>query len=177
MVRMRQMLGPAPEEDDLASAPQAFEAFFAEERDRLLRALYLLTGNVQEAEEIMQDAFVEVWERWGRVSAMDSPAGYLFRTAMNRHRSGVRRALRAARRTIGIAEGGDEFARADERDALARALAQLPTRQRAAIVLTELLGYDAGIAAEILGVRGVTVRSLASRARAALRRELEGDDG
>jgi RNA polymerase sigma-70 factor (ECF subfamily) len=136
-----------------------------------------VTGNAQEAEEIMQDAFLEVWERWDRVSAMESPVGYLFRTAMNRHRSGVRRALRAGRRILGSAEGGDDFARADERDALARALTNLPSRQRAAIVLTELLGYEAKSAAAMLGVRDVTVRSLASRARSGLRKELEENDG
>lgn len=56
-----------------------------------------MTGNRQEAEEIMQDAFVAIWERWDRVGPMDDPTGYLYRTAMNRHRSGRRRAARAAR--------------------------------------------------------------------------------
>ena len=177
MVRMRRTLQATSDRDDPTSEPLTFEAFFAEERDRLLRALYLVTGNSQEAEEIMQEAFLEVWERWDRVLSMDSPVGYLFRTAMNRHRSRVRRALRATRRAVGIAEGGDEFARADERDAVARALARLPARQRAAIVLTELFGYEAKTAAAILGVRDVTVRSLASRARAGLRKELEENDG
>ncbi|HEY8018983.1 MAG TPA: sigma factor, partial [Actinomycetota bacterium] len=109
----------------VTAAPAAFEDFFEAERARLLRALYLLTGNAQEAEEVLQDSFMAVWERWDRVSTMDDPTGYLFRTALNRHRSGVRRATRAARRTIGLADGGDLFAAADERDALARALATL----------------------------------------------------
>jgi RNA polymerase sigma factor (sigma-70 family) len=177
MVRMRQTLETSSDRADPLSGPLTFEAFFAEERDRLLRALYVVTGNAQEAEEIMQEAFLEVWERWDRVSTMDSSVGYLFRTAMNRHRSGARRALRAARRVIRMADGGDDFARADERDALARALTHLPTRQRAAIVLTEMLGYEAKAAAAILGVRDATVRSLASRARASLRKELKENDG
>jgi DNA-directed RNA polymerase specialized sigma24 family protein len=80
-----------------------------------------VTGNVQEAEEVAQDAFLAVWERWDRVRAMEEPTGYLFRTAMNRLRSLRRRAARAARRAIGRAEGGDPFAEADEREALARA--------------------------------------------------------
>lgn len=177
MVRMRRTFEARSERGDRLAETRTFEDFFAEERNRLLRALFLVTGNAQEAEEIVQDAFLEVWERWDRVAAMESPVGYLFRIAMNRHRSGVRRALRAARRVIRSAEGGDDFARADERDALARALANLPSRQRAAIVLTELLGYEATTAAAILGVRDVTVRSLASRARAGLRKELEENDG
>jgi RNA polymerase sigma factor (sigma-70 family) len=154
----------------------SFEPFFEAEHGRLLRALYLVTGNAQEAEELMQDAFVAVWERWDRVGAMEEPTGYLYRTAMNRYRSRIRRAARATRRAVGSVEGGDAFAAADERDAVARALARLPERQRAAIVLTELLGYDSVAAGRILGVKDVTVRSLASQARTALRTELEDRD-
>ncbi len=154
----------------------SFEAFFEVEHERLLRALYLVTGDAQEAEELMQDAFVAVWERWDRVSLMDEPTGYLYRTAMNRFRSRLRRASRAARRAIGSVEGGDAFAAADERDALARALALLPERQRSAIVLTELLGYGSAEAGRILGVKDVTVRSLASQARVTLRTHLEDHD-
>lgn len=157
-------------------AVRSFESFFEAEHDRLLRALYLVTGNAEEAEELMQDAFVAVWERWDRVGAMDEPTGYLYRTAMNRFRSRLRRAARATRRVVGAAEGGDAFAAAEERDAVARALARLPERQRAAVVLTELLGYDSTEAGRILGVKDVTVRSLASQARAVLRTELEDRD-
>jgi RNA polymerase sigma-70 factor (sigma-E family) len=158
------------------AVPVSFEAFFEAEHERLLRALYLVTGNAQEAEELMQEAFLAVWERWDRVASMDEPTGYLYRTAMNRFRSRVRRASRAARRAIGSTEGGDAFTAADERDALARALARLPERQRAAIVLVELLGYGSEEAGRILGVKDGTVRSLASQARAALRTHLEAPD-
>jgi RNA polymerase sigma factor (sigma-70 family) len=162
----------------VTAAPAAFEDFFEAERARLLRALYLLTGNAQEAEEVLQDSFMAVWERWDRVSTMDDPTGYLFRTALNRHRSGVRRATRAARRTIGLADGGDLFAAADERDALARALATLSPRRREAIVLTELMGYGSAEAGRAMGIADATVRRLTQDARAQLRRELEDtDDG
>ena len=75
--------------------PIAFEAFFGAERVRLFRALYLLTGNTEEAEEVLQEAFIAIWERWDRVGAMADPTGYLYRTAMNRWR----RATRSARRS------------------------------------------------------------------------------
>ena len=161
----------------MAAAPEPgdFESFFEGERTRLLRALFLLTGNAQEAEELMQDAFLAVWERWDRVRAMDDPTGYLYRTAMNRHRSKVRRVTRAARRLVGAAEMGDAFAAADERDAVARALAALTPRQRAAVVLTELLGYGSDEAGAILGVQPVTVRVLASQGRTAMKEVLSHD--
>jgi len=153
-----------------------FEAFFETERARLLRALYVLTGNAQEAEEILQDAFLALWERWDRVERMDEPVGYLYRTAWNRHRSRVRRAVRAARRFVGTAEGADLFAAADERDSIARALATLSPRRREAVVLVELLGYDSASAGRVMGVTDVTIRRLASEARAHLRTELEDND-
>ncbi len=134
-----------------------------------------MTGNEQEAEELMQDAFLAVWERWDRVRTMESPTGYLYRAAMNAFRSRLRRAKLLTKRLVGRVPE-DEFARADERDAVARALGALPPRQRAAIVLTELLGYSSEEAGDALGVRAVTVRSLASQARAVLKRNLERTD-
>src|SRR5439155_26439562 len=88
---------------------EAFESFLAAERSRLLRALYLLTGNREEAEEVLQDAFLALWERWDRVGLMDEPVGYLYRTALNMHRSRLRRSVRVARRVVGWAHGGDLF--------------------------------------------------------------------
>ncbi len=157
--------------------PIAFEDFFEAQRRRLLRALVLLTGNTEEAEEVMQDSFLAVWEHWERVAAMQDPTGYLYRTALNRHRSQVRRAVRAARRAVGQAHGGDLFADVEERDAVARALAGLSSRRREAIVLTELLGYGSPEAGRVMGVTDVTVRRLAQDARDQLRRALtEADD-
>jgi DNA-directed RNA polymerase specialized sigma24 family protein len=139
MVHGAEDLLAEPVTDEAASS---FEVFFASEQTRLLRAVYLLTGNVQEAEEIVQDTFMAVWERWDRVRAMDEPVGYLYRAALNRHRSKLRWTLRAARRAIGAAEGGDLFAAADERDALARAIATLTPRRREALVMVDLLGHN-----------------------------------
>lgn len=159
-----------------ACPPVSFEDFFNEEHMRLFRALYVLTGSSEEAEEIMQDSFVALWERWAQVGRMQNPTGYLYRTAMNRYRSMLRKAVRATRRAGRAAERRDDLAVVHERDALARALAGIPSRQRAAIVLTELLGYNSAETAQLLGVREATVRSLAFRARAALRSQLEIDD-
>ena len=76
----------------------AFEDFFRDEHVRLLRALYLVTGNTQEAEEVMQDAFIAVWERWDLVGAMDEPTGYFCRTLRYRtFRTPVPLRLRRAR--------------------------------------------------------------------------------
>ena len=75
----------------------SFEEFFDAERARLFGALSVMTGNRHEAEEIMQDAFLRLWERWERVSAMDEPVGFLYRTAMNLYRKRLRRGAVAVR--------------------------------------------------------------------------------
>jgi RNA polymerase sigma-70 factor, ECF subfamily len=152
------------------------EELFATEHVALFRALYLITGNTQEAEELMQDAFLKVWERWDSVSEMDNPAGYLCRVAVNGARSRVRRLRLSARHALAPGLPEDPFAAADLRDELVRALATLTERQRMALVLTDLMGIPADESAKLLGIRPPTVRSLASQARSALKVTMEDPD-
>src|SRR2546426_1962398 len=133
--------------------PGAFEEFFAEERQALFGSIWLVTRDRGEAEEIVQEAFLKVWERWDRVRSMKDPTGYLFRTAMNLWRSRRRRAALAVRRVVRTASVYDGIADVDSRDAVIRALARLTPRQRAAIVLTDLLGFTSAEAARALGAR------------------------
>jgi RNA polymerase sigma-70 factor (ECF subfamily) len=135
-----------------------------------------MTGNRHEAEEITQDAFLALWERWDRVAGMEEPVGYLYRTAMNVFRKRLRRAATAVRRAVSRADEPDVFAAADARHVVAQALAGLSRRQRAALVLTELLGYSSEEAGRALGIKPVTVRVLASQGRAAMRQNLGASD-
>ena len=100
-------------------APLSFEELFLDVHDRLYRALYFITGSSADAEELMQDAFLKVWERWDQVGAMNDPVGYLYRTAMNLFRKRYRRAVLAIRRSIGLASPRDDFADAEDRDEIA----------------------------------------------------------
>jgi RNA polymerase sigma-70 factor (ECF subfamily) len=154
---------------EVVAVDRLFEEFFELEQEGLLRLLWMVTGSLQEAEDIMQEAFLRVWERWPKVSTMDSPAGYLHRTAMNVFRNRYRRARLAVRKVVGVAPPVDAFGAADDRVTVSNALARLTPKQRAAVVLTDLLGYSAEEAARMLGIRGSTVRSLSSMARAAMR--------
>jgi RNA polymerase sigma factor, sigma-70 family len=149
--------------------PLSFEEFFEREKDGLYGALCLVTRNRHEAEELTQDAFVRILERWDRVSLLDDPKGYLYRTAMNAFRSGYRRTILAAKRSIGITRPDDAIAAVDARDVTVRALSTLSPRQRAAVVLVDLLGYPSEEAAKMLGIRASTVRMHTSRAHAALK--------
>jgi RNA polymerase sigma factor (sigma-70 family) len=153
-----------------------FEEFFSVEKDRLLRVLALVTGSSVEAEDLAQEAFTKVFERWDRVRAMDDPAGYLHRTAMNLFRNRFRRAAMAVRRGIGNAPQRDVFGDVEDRDALDRAMSNLTSRQRAALVLTEVLGYSGEDAGKLLGIKASTVWALTHQAREVLKGAMEEFD-
>jgi len=165
MVQMDETTALVSPSQDLTAA---FEAFFQAEAPRLFRALRLVTGSAHEAEELMQEAFARMWERWDRLSSIEDPPGYLYRTAMNLHRSAYRRAVRSAKRTIRPAPADDPVVAAEARDEFVRWLAGLTPRQRQAVVLTQLVGFDVDRAAETLGVKRGTVHVLISQARSAL---------
>jgi RNA polymerase sigma-70 factor (ECF subfamily) len=154
----------------------SFQAFFSAHYDRLARALFLLTGDGGEAEDLTQEAMVRVYERWVRVSRMASPEGYLYRTALNLHRSRLRRLVtRRKRAEPQPRAGADPADAAATGDAVARALAELPDGQREAVVLVSWLGLDAEEAGAMLGIEPVSVRARLSRARATLRKHLHDD--
>jgi RNA polymerase sigma-70 factor (ECF subfamily) len=164
--------------DDVVDAePSTFEGFFEEQKERLLRILSVITGSRAEAEDLAQEAFTRVFERWERVATMDDPAGYLHRTAMNLFRNQYRRARVGLARTVRLGPEQDVFKHVDDRDAAARALGSLTPRQRAALVLTEALGYSGEEAGQLLGIKASTVWALTHQARAALRGTVEAIDG
>lgn len=154
-----------------------FESFFLEQREHVFGALWLLTRNRHEAEELAQDAFLKVWERWDHVRRLDDPAGYLFRTAMNLFRNRRRRAVLAVKRTVHLVPSDDGLREVEERDAVVRAMGALTPSQRAALVMTDLLELTSEEAGRAMGVRASTVRVLAARGRTALREAMGDDDG
>ena len=156
--------------------PLAFEEFYETERERLFRALLLVTHDSAEAEDLMQEAFVRMWERWDRVGTLDEPVGYLFKTALNLHRSVLRRAMAATKRSLLPPAEHDPFEKVIDHDEAVRSLAALTPRPRAAVVVTELLGYSSEEAGTILGIRSGTVRTLTMQARAALQEWKERED-
>ena len=153
-----------------------FEGFFAENRERLFRALWLVARDRHEAEEVAQDAFLKVWERWDHVGRVEDPQGYLYRTAFNLYRNRRRRSHLALLRLVRVAPRPDPIDAVDDRDQVVRALGALTPRQRSALVLTDLVELTSEEAARALGVRASTVRVLAARARTALRDEIGGQD-
>ena len=116
---------------------------------------------------------MRIWERWDAVAVMRNPTGYLYTTALNTWRMRYRSAVRAARRSFSSSAPTDPFAEIDMREDVRNSLAGLTSRQRAALVLTEMLGYSSRDAAAVLGVRDSTVRVLANHGRKTLRDSME----
>jgi RNA polymerase sigma-70 factor (sigma-E family) len=153
-----------------------FKDFFDREQDRLGRALFLLTGDSSEAEDLAQDALVRVFERWTRVRRMESPTGYLYRVAMNLHHSRLRRLAVRVRSPISAPPPADPATTAEDRDAISRALSAIPQGQRAALVLVAWLGMSDQEAGGVLRISPGAVRVRVSRGRSAFRSRLEDDD-
>ena len=146
-----------------------FDVFVEEEHERLFKALYFVTGSREDAEDLSQDAFMKLWERWDTIDEIDDPTGYLFRVALNGFRMRRRRAATAVRRRVPMIEIPDAFVEAEMRADVRSLLLDLTPRQRAALLLVDLLGYSSEQAGRILRVRSSTVRNLASQGRRALK--------
>jgi RNA polymerase sigma-70 factor (sigma-E family) len=135
----------------------------------LLRFAYLLCGDRQRAEDLLQDVFLNLYRRYPDGLELENPIGYARRALAN---ANISRARRAASREVVVDVVPDRAAPPDDpgaRDELWQALRRLPDRQRTVLVLRFYLdATDEDIAAS-LGCRRGTVRSLASRGVAALR--------
>jgi RNA polymerase sigma-70 factor (ECF subfamily) len=163
-------------ERKIVSVPSSFEEFFGDHHGDLFAAMWMITRDRHEAEEIAQDAFLRVWERWDRIADMDDPEGYLYRTAMNVFRSRKRRASVALRRLGRTTPPDDLLEAVERREILVRALSTLTPRERAAVVLTDVLGFSSDEAGKSLGIKPVTVRVLAARGRGRMQQEAVDDD-
>jgi RNA polymerase sigma-70 factor (sigma-E family) len=148
-----------------AELDASFEAVFAEEHEPMVRLAFLLVGDEDDAEELVQEAFVALHEHWDRV---DRPGAYLRQCVVNRSRDLLRR--RAVARRLRWPTRDDAELGADH---LLDALAALPVRRRAAVVLRYYEGRSEAEIARMLGVRPGTVKSLLHRALAQLREAIE----
>lgn len=138
---------------------------YGQRYEPMVRVAYLLTGNRDAAEELVQDAFVSLYRNWGHVTV---PGGYLRAAVVNNSRSWLRRRALEERRTLAPVVGADQSA-----DELWDVLHSLSERQRAAIVLRYYEDLPDADIARILGCRVPTVRTAIHRGLAALRKEIE----
>jgi RNA polymerase sigma-70 factor (sigma-E family) len=138
-----------------------------------MHAAIALAGSRQEGEDLLQAALERLLRRWRQVES--DPEGYLRRILYNLAADGWRRRASWLRKVpLMHAEWGDEYradavAAVDLRDALGRALAQLPPRQRVVLVLRYWEGLSQAETADLLGCPEGTVKSAAARGLLRLR--------
>lgn len=131
-----------------------------------VRAGLVASFGVEVGQDAAADAMAYAWEHWGRVQAMDNPAGYLFRVGQT--------AARRMRRPQRLFPAPSAELRSEIEPGLVPALQQLSEMQRACVVLVVGYGFAQAEVAEMLGVTSSTVRTHLDRGVHALRRSLEG---
>ncbi|WP_405861414.1 SigE family RNA polymerase sigma factor [Streptomyces sp. NBC_01515] len=154
-----------------------FDAFYAATFPRLTGQLSAFTGDREEAQDVVQEAFVRAWDRRGDFLADEAPEAWIrtvaMRLAVSRWRR-ARRWLELVRRTPppGAVPGPDP-----DHTALVAALRELPKAQRMVIVLHHLCDVSVEQIASDTGAPVGTVKARLYRGRAALAKHLAVDEG
>lgn len=148
-----------------ATPIDGFAALYELQYTPMVRLAHVLVDTIEQAEEIVQDAFAAVYVRWSR---LDNPGAYLRVTVLNGARKQLRR-RRITRRSAPPLPEADELGFNHVLDAVRR----LPHRQRAVVVLRYELQLSEDDIATTLGIPAGTVKSTLHRALARLREEVE----
>jgi RNA polymerase sigma-70 factor (sigma-E family) len=157
-----------------ASTRREFEEFVARQTPSLLRSCYLITWNLVEAEDLVQEVWLSTAQRWPQIRTMEYPAAYVRRSLINRalrHGSdpSVQGAKSTNRETIEFDEHEDarheqNLSLIDTRSEITWLLGTLTRNQRAVIVLRYFEDLSEQEIADQLGWPIGTVKSTASRA-------------
>jgi RNA polymerase sigma-70 factor (sigma-E family) len=149
--------------------PPTFEEFVAARGRALWRSAWLLTGDPQRAEDLVQTALVKCWRRWDQIALDDRVDGYVRRALLTTYTDWRRRKWTGEVPTASVPDRG--FADPDlaVRHDVLTALAKLPRGQRAVVVLRFYDDLTEAQTADVLGVSVGTVKSQTARALQALR--------
>lgn len=137
----------------------------------LLRLAVLSVDDPALAEDVVHDAFVAVFQRRAHIREQHAVLAYLRAAVLNQARSRLRHRGVVRRHLPLLVTGGTQADRADVTatlDSLRQALAELPARQREAVVLRHYLDLSERDAAEVMGVSVGAVKGYCSRGLAAL---------
>ncbi len=152
----------------VGQSTDGFSEFVAARGDALWRSAWLLTGEHQLAEDLVQTALAKSWRRWPQIGA-DGFEAYVRRVMYTTYVSWWRRKWRGERPTARLPETGVTGPDTDARRDLVAALATLPRGQRAVVVLRYFEDLSVQQTADALGISEGTVKSQAARALTTLR--------
>jgi DNA-directed RNA polymerase specialized sigma24 family protein len=143
-----------------------FEDLYTTDYRPLVRLAFVMLGHHGPAEEVVQDSFAKVYERW---ATLDKPGGYLRTCVVNGCREVHRRRRLALWRRPSVVPGTSDLGA----DHMLSALACLTPKRRAAVVLRYYLDMPEAEIAETLDVRPGTVKSMLHRSLTQLREVIE----
>jgi RNA polymerase sigma-70 factor (sigma-E family) len=149
-----------------------FEAYVAQSWPRLLRSAWLLTGDWHRAEDLVQTVLARAYSRWHRLRD-NAPDAYLRAMLATTYLSWWRRKWRAEIPVERLPEQPDldRVHDIELRHLIRQALARLPHRQRAVLMLRFHGDFTEAATADALGLSVGTVKSYTARALAALRKD------
>lgn len=148
--------------------PDGFDAFYAARAPGLVRQLHAMTGDLGEAQDVVQEAFARAWQRWDRLSAYEAPEAWVRTVAWRLAVSRLRRLTSGTRALRRHGAPADVPGLTPDRVALVAALARVPAAQRRAVVLHHVAGLSVQEVADETGVPVGTVKARLSRGRTAL---------
>jgi RNA polymerase sigma-70 factor, ECF subfamily len=154
---------------------RGFEEFYQGCYGRLLRQVALMTTDLADAEDVLQEAFARAALRWRQLETYDVPEAWVRRVAMNLAADTTRRLRRRAAAMLRLGPPPTQPELSADTVDLIRALRALPLGQRQAIVLHHLVGLPVEEIGRQLGVPSGTVKGRLARGRAALARRLGTD--
>ena len=146
----------------------SFEQFYDAAFRRLVGQLFLVTHDLHEAEDHVQEAFARASTRWSKLREYEVPEAWVRRVALNLAASSARRARRRLAVLARLAPPPQVPPASDDVLALLDALARLPMSQRQPVVLHYLIGMPQEQVAAALGIATGTVKARLFRARRAL---------
>ena len=153
---------------------EEFTAFAAASSPALLRSAYLLCLDRALAEDLVQTALARLYVAWPRLSRRGALHAYAKQIVVRAFLDERRRPWRREHPAVALPETGtDPYGAVDERDRLRRAVALLPARQRAVVVLRVWEELSVAETAAALGISDGAVKSQLSRGIAALRTAME----
>jgi RNA polymerase sigma-70 factor (sigma-E family) len=152
-----------------------FDEFAERSTSVLVGTAYLLTGNRQDAEDLAQETLFKAYRHWRKVRDSANPSAYAHRMLVNEFLSEKRRRRLRPLPIIDQVEdpGQSDFAAdVDLQSELAEAIAELPMRERSAVVLRHYNHFTHAEIAQAMGITESAARSTVSRGITALRRQL-----
>ncbi|MCS0603476.1 SigE family RNA polymerase sigma factor [Streptomyces sp. LP11] len=162
--------------DGKRTRDEEFQSFVVGRWPRLMRTAFLLAGEQHAAEDLVQSTLEQVYVHWRKVGSANDPEAYVRRVMINAHARRHRRRLKeflAPKDDSGVLrevpDTDDRIAQADDRGALLKALAQLPARQREAVVLRYWEDLTETQTAQAMGCSVGTVKSNTAKGIAKLR--------